>query len=1231
MAIQLNFDADGAINNPTLVLCERYGKKIGIINYRNITLKDAFNSFSEMSFIIDKSENPHLWDSLIDFKIVWCKEFNLYFELNVTIDETNDKIKTCTCKSLAECELSQIYIYGLEVNTENDKARKDYTPTILYNSSNAAVSLIDKILAYSPNYEITHIDTTLTAIKKAYSFDDVTVYDALQTIASDINCIFIFEAVNDNTGKIKRQIKVYDLESNCLDCGYRGEFTDVCPDCESDNIVNGYGTDTQVYITVDNLADEIQYSCNVDNVKNSFKLIGGDDTMTAAIKACNPNGGYIWYLPDSLRETMSNSLQSKLLEYDSRSEYYNTTYTASIDSTIKTNFNTVLTKYKPTETTCGTVQGFPAIVSWNFKAEDLRQYIQSGLMPTAATPSATTAQAVYTYINSCFNSIDIEVEDATKVNENNAQSTFSAMLKVWIDDRYSYSISNLSFNSTAVSCTFSLTITNKTDDTDTYTGMCTAVFDASYKDYIGQLIQKELYKHSSNIDMIALFGNGNFSTVIENYCTDALIDIEETAQSIVDTLAEKSIGNNTLWTIAANNLYTLYYTPYISKLNSIKALIRTRNTEDNIIIDFQKVLTDRINYVKSQLNFNSFLGTTLLKEFISYKRESTYKDDSYISDGLTNTEILASALDFIEKAKKDIYKSATEQHTITASIKNLLVMPEFKDIIDNFSVGNWIRLEIDGNVYKLRLLDYTIDFSNLNNLSVTFSDVAMVYDGISDIQSILQSAASMATTYDSVTRKADKGNKSNELLNNWVEKGLNVTNTKIISNADEQSQVWDEHGMLFRKYNAIDDDYEKEQIKIINSTLAITDDGWDSVKTAVGGFYYYDTKTSQYKYAHGVNGETIVGKILLGEQMRLTNADNSLTFDNDGFTITNNKNTFTVNPNSNNLVKLSKTVNGTTTNLFYVDSNGVLHISGDGSGLDISANSSITGLSSSLQVTANQIYSTVSKAQSKYNTSGYTINYYGYSNPSSTTYPPADNNGKYYLNQNNGMLWTCNGTTWNYVKSLTLTTTYLQTQITQNSDNISLIANKNSSGTVLSIKPDAVKIAWNNIAEAIKFEGTNYNAQINIYNSNDKKLMSIDKNGQGFYVAGTKIGKIGTNTWSNTNRRGLVFDLDYDGDYMTWAFQQGENDQTYTTKWTYVGNNAIGTQTTDTLHAGCNIDLHSYYLKNPVLDTWSFKDGCINGTFSGIYITEMNSDGTAKTWRTFSLTFNRGILQSASW
>ena len=79
----------------------------------------------------------------------------------------------------------------------------------------------------------------------------------------------------------------------------------------------------------------------------------------------------------------------------------------------------------------------------------------------------------------------------------------------------------------------------------------------------------------------------------------------------------------------------------------------------------------------------------------------------------------------------------------------------------------------------------------------------------------------------------------------------------------------------------LNDVYEDTQLKIVNSTLAITDDNWKTVKTAIGGFYYYDVETGELKYAYGVNAETVVGKLILGENMRLVNAGNTLSFTQD--------------------------------------------------------------------------------------------------------------------------------------------------------------------------------------------------------------------------------------------------------------------------------------------------------------------------------------------------------------
>lgn len=106
-----------------------------------------------------------------------------------------------------------------------------------------------------------------------------------------------------------------------------------------------------------------------------------------------------------------------------------------------------------------------------------------------------------------------------------------------------------------------------------------------------------------------------------------------------------------------------------------------------------------------------------------------------------------------------------------------------------------------------------------------------------------------------------------------------------------------------------------------------------------------------------------------------------------------------------------------------------------------------TEADSRISVSENGILSTVSKAQSKYDTSSNTVNLYGYGTPAAAGYAAASNSGKYYLNQNNGYLYLSNGSSWVYQKALSLITSKLQTQITQNANNISL---KVSSGDVVS-------------------------------------------------------------------------------------------------------------------------------------------------------------------------------------
>ena len=89
----------------------------------------------------------------------------------------------------------------------------------------------------------------------------------------------------------------------------------------------------------------------------------------------------------------------------------------------------------------------------------------------------------------------------------------------------------------------------------------------------------------------------------------------------------------------------------------------------------------------------------------------------------------------------------------------------------------------------------------------------------------------------------------------------------------------------------------------------------------------------------------------------------------------------------------------------------------------------------------------------------------------------------------------------------------LNTSITQTSTSIMTEVNKKVDetefGTKIEQNAEAVKVAWNQIAEYIQMMIINGNASLEILDDNKKVLMSLDKTGQHFYDSETVFGNMG--------------------------------------------------------------------------------------------------------------------------
>ena len=1019
MAIKIKFDAANNPENPTFVLAKRNGDKIGKVNTKAIEVSDNMNDASEVTFTVYKyidGRKDTLWDSIVNFKLLHCVEWDKWFEIIVEVDESNETVKTVFATSLGHAELSQIMLYDIQINTDGDDgdiAREDYViPTVLYRENGVLgegitesdvkfykevckedmkfpfeyykeASLLHRILKdKAPHYSIAHVDETVRYMQRTFEFDDTSIYDACQEIAEELNCLFVFDSCSDDNGNIQRTISVYDLESNCNSCGYRGEFIDVCPECGGIDIDDGYGDDTMIFVTSDEIADNIQLETDTESIKNCFKLEAGDDLMTATIRNCNPNGtDYIWHLSDDMKADMSRELVARIEEYDQLYEEYKTRL-IDIDESVLSEYNSLVKKYRAyneaLETIDVPIEGFPSLINAYYNTFDLYLYLQSGLMPSIniARPSIsdeisklTTANLSPVAVNVATNST---ADPLKACSVSTADNLVLQMAKTIVDSRYKVKIADGSTLTSYTNSTtprtwkgkFVLTAYSDEDVTAT-TNLISVSVNADYETFVRRKLDKALSDEDAEDvsisglfkkNLIADLENGetkedSFEHALKEYSLNRLKSFYDACQACIDIMIEMGVADGETWGNAENaDLYADLYTPYYNKLSAIRNEITVRDEEIALIAGLydedgelktaglQNIIEDKKAKIQNALDFETFLGNELWLEFCSFRREDKYSNDNYISEGLNNAELITKANEFIQVAQKEIYKSAELQCSISAGLKNLLVIDKFKPLVNSFKVGNWLRVMVDDNLYRLRLTNYEIDYDNLDEISVEFSDVTKANSSIKKVKGAIDQASSMATSYSAVKRQAKQGEESKSVINDWVSTGLDATNVKIMGGADGQTQTWDSHGMLFREYDSSTETYSPEQMKIINSTMAITDDNWKTTKTAVGKYYYVDSETGESKVAYGINAETIIGKLILGETIALKNDDGTLSFDENGLVVKNGNKVVTISPHKEEVINI---VNGDES-VFVVDEDGELTINGNIMARSLSLSSGVT-------------------------------------------------------------------------------------------------------------------------------------------------------------------------------------------------------------------------------------------------------------------------------------------------
>ena len=167
----------------------------------------------------------------------------------------------------------------------------------------------------------------------------------------------------------------------------------------------------------------------------------------------------------------------------------------------------------------------------------------------------------------------------------------------------------------------------------------------------------------------------------------------------------------------------------------------------------------------------------------------------------------------------------------------------------------------------------------------------------------------------------DKSVREGNFVSEMRKYGLDVATTNI-HNSSNQNQIWDDTGMTFRQWNERKQNYDPEQIKIINNLIAISDDGFNKSTVAAIGKIPIDKNGN---FAWGVNAQVLVSKLVMSQNLWIENDSGTYKFTDDGFNASNGKNTIKIQPNkSEELFSIYKD----SRKQVYINSNGDVEFAG---------------------------------------------------------------------------------------------------------------------------------------------------------------------------------------------------------------------------------------------------------------------------------------------------------------
>ena len=297
--------------------------------------------------------------------------------------------------------------------------------------------------------------------------------------------------------------------------------------------------------------------------------------------------------------------------------------------------------------------------------------------------------------------------------------------------------------------------------------------------------------------------------------------------------------------------------------------------------DYQTVCNEIENIIKG-LSFKSNFTDEQIEELEYYIISGSYENENFIFTSIMEEhEKIDMEYQLYNQALKEFEKLSHPLYEFDVDIVNFINNPTYKPFINELELGKTVNLEYKEDVWvNPRIIKINLDWDSPENSKIILSDLLHSLDNLYSFADKFTATAKASNKVAISANKWDEPVKNGFYgkVNDYINSAFDLANKEILD-AKDQVVAIGSYGIRGRKTN--ETGYDDEQVAIINNLIAFTDDGWNSVKTALGKI---DVNGNKY---YGLAAEAVMGRFIAGDQLIISNENNTFKVDGSGATLKN--------------------------------------------------------------------------------------------------------------------------------------------------------------------------------------------------------------------------------------------------------------------------------------------------------------------------------------------------------